>query len=51
MPKPDVSTERRAQILAAASDIFLKKGFDAARMEEGAMTATTFRPHAASCTS
>ena len=39
MPKPDVSTERRAQILAAASDIFLKKGFDAARMEEIAASA------------
>ena len=34
MPKPDVSAERKAQILAAASNIFLKKGFDAARMEE-----------------
>lgn len=34
MPRPDVSVERKAQILAAASSIFLKKGFDAARMEE-----------------
>jgi AcrR family transcriptional regulator len=33
-PKPDVSAERKAQILAAASRVFLKKGFDAARMEE-----------------
>jgi AcrR family transcriptional regulator len=39
MPKPDVSTERKAQILAAASNIFLKKGFDAARMEEIAASA------------
>ena len=29
-----MSAERKAQILAAASNIFLKKGFDAARMEE-----------------
>ena len=29
MPKPDVSAERKTQILAAASNIFLKKGFDA----------------------
>lgn len=34
MPKPDVSAERKAQILAAARRVFLKKGFDAARMEE-----------------
>jgi AcrR family transcriptional regulator len=34
MPKPDVSAERKAQILDAASIVFLKKGFDAARMEE-----------------
>lgn len=34
MPKPDVSAERKAQILDAASTVFLKKGFDAARMEE-----------------
>jgi AcrR family transcriptional regulator len=34
MPKPDVSAERKAQILAAASNIFLQKGFDAARMED-----------------
>jgi AcrR family transcriptional regulator len=34
MPKPDVSVERKAQILAAASRIFLKKGFETARMEE-----------------
>jgi len=39
MPKPDVSAERKAQILAAASNIFLKKGFDAARMEEIAASA------------
>ena len=34
MPKPDVSAERKAQILAAASNIFLKKGFDAARWKK-----------------
>ena len=39
MPKPDVSAERKAQILAAASNIFLKKGFDAARMEDIAASA------------
>ena len=39
MPKPDVSAERKAQILAAASNIFLKKGFDTTRMEEIAASA------------
>lgn len=34
MPKPDVSTERKAQILEAARCVFLAKGFDAARMED-----------------
>ncbi len=39
MPKPDVSAERKAQILAAARDVFVKKGFDAARMEDIAESA------------
>lgn len=39
MPRPDVSVERKAQILAAARDIFLRKGFDATRMEEIAASA------------
>jgi AcrR family transcriptional regulator len=39
MPKPDVSIERKAQILEAASRVFLKKGFDAARMEDIAESA------------
>jgi len=34
MPKPDVSAERKAAILESATHVFLKKGFDAARMEE-----------------
>jgi len=33
-PKPDVSEERKKQILEAASEVFSQKGFDEARMED-----------------
>jgi AcrR family transcriptional regulator len=33
-PRPDVSDERRSQILTAAEGVFTKKGFDEARMED-----------------
>ena len=33
-PKPDVSEERKQQILEAASEVFSQKGFDNARMED-----------------
>jgi AcrR family transcriptional regulator len=33
-PRPDVSEERRHQILNAAEEVFSKKGFDQARMED-----------------
>jgi AcrR family transcriptional regulator len=33
-PKPDVSEERKQQILEAASEVFSQKGFDDARMED-----------------
>ena len=33
-PKPDVSEERKSQILNAAEDVFTKKGFDEARMDD-----------------
>lgn len=33
-PKPDVSEERKAQIINAAEDVFTKKGFDEARMDD-----------------
>jgi len=33
-PRPNVSDERKAQILNAAEDVFTKKGFDEARMDD-----------------
>jgi AcrR family transcriptional regulator len=39
MPRPDVSAERKPQILNAAAEVFLRKGIDAARMEEIAQEA------------
>ena len=39
MPRPDVSIERKAQIIQAASRIFSQKGIEAARMEEIAAAA------------
>jgi AcrR family transcriptional regulator len=33
-PRPDVSDERRSQILSAAEGVFTRKGFDEARMED-----------------
>jgi AcrR family transcriptional regulator len=33
-PRPDVSGERKTQILNAAENVFNKKGFDAARMDD-----------------
>ncbi len=33
-PRPDVSTERKSQILDAAETVLAKKGFEAARMED-----------------
>jgi len=33
-PRPDVTNERKTQILNAAEDIFSQKGFDGARMED-----------------
>lgn len=34
VPRPDVSTERKLQILQAAMQVFLLKGFSAARMDD-----------------
>jgi TetR/AcrR family fatty acid metabolism transcriptional regulator len=34
LPRPDVSTARKAQILQAAMNVFARKGFTATRMEE-----------------
>ncbi|CAG0932363.1 putative HTH-type transcriptional regulator YfiR [Thermoflexales bacterium] len=34
MPRPDVSVERKLQIVEAAIQVFARKGFDAARMED-----------------
>jgi AcrR family transcriptional regulator len=34
MPRPDVSAERKPQILQAATAVFLKKGFHASRMND-----------------
>lgn len=39
MPRPDVSAERKPQILEAALKVFARKGFDAARMEDIAQEA------------
>ena len=39
MPRPDVSAERKSQILDAAIQVFARKGFDAARMEDIAQEA------------
>src|SRR5271157_124056 len=33
-PRPNVSDERKAQILSAAESVFTKKGFDEARMDD-----------------
>ncbi len=33
-PRPDVSKERKTQILNAAEDVFTQKGFDQARMDD-----------------
>jgi AcrR family transcriptional regulator len=33
-PRPDVSEERKSQILSAAEGVFTKKGFDEARMDD-----------------
>ena len=33
-PRPDVSTERKSQILNAAEQVFTKKGFDQSRMDD-----------------
>jgi AcrR family transcriptional regulator len=33
-PRPDVSEERKTQILDAAEEVFARKGFDEARMED-----------------
>jgi AcrR family transcriptional regulator len=33
-PRPDVSDERKGQILTAAEDVFTQKGFDDARMDD-----------------
>jgi AcrR family transcriptional regulator len=33
-PRPDVSDERKGQILSAAEDVFSRKGFDNARMDD-----------------
>jgi len=33
-PKPNVSEERKAQIINAAEDVFAQKGFDEARMDD-----------------
>jgi TetR/AcrR family transcriptional regulator, repressor for uid operon len=34
MPRPDVSAERKPQILQAAAQVFLQKGFHASRMND-----------------
>jgi AcrR family transcriptional regulator len=39
MPRPDVSAERKLQIVGAAMKVFTQKGFDAARMEDIAQEA------------
>jgi len=39
MPKPDVSAERKLQIVEAAMKVFTRKGFAAARMEDIAQEA------------
>jgi TetR/AcrR family fatty acid metabolism transcriptional regulator len=39
MPRPDVSVERKLQIVEAAMKVFARKGFDAARMEDIAQEA------------
>lgn len=39
MPRPDVSAERKLQIVEAAMQVFALKGFDAARMEDIAQEA------------
>lgn len=39
MPRPDVSVERKLQILEAAMKVFTRKGFAAARMEDIAQEA------------
>ncbi len=39
MPRPDVSAERKLQIVDAAMKVFARKGFDAARMEDIALEA------------
>src|ERR671922_2170619 len=33
-PRPNVSDERKSQILNAAEDVFTQKGFDEARMDD-----------------
>ena len=33
-PRPDVSDERKSQILKAAESVFTQKGFDEARMDD-----------------
>ena len=33
-PRPNVSEERKAQIIGAAEDVFTRKGFDQARMDD-----------------
>lgn len=33
-PRPNVSLERKSQILSAAQDVFTRKGFDEARMDD-----------------
>jgi AcrR family transcriptional regulator len=33
-PRPNVSDQRKSQILNAAEDIFTKMGFDEARMDD-----------------
>ena len=33
-PRPDVSDERKSQIINAAEGVFTKKGFDEARMDD-----------------
>ena len=33
-PRPDVSKERKQQILDAAEDVFTRKGLDNARMDD-----------------
>ena len=33
-PRPNVTDERKSQIIAAAEDVFTQKGFDEARMDD-----------------